>query len=94
MISAPDIWAALPVKEFANAKQRLAGLLTQPQRETLAATMLEDVLAALASADLAGVVVNTLDPIATDLAYRYKARVLTDDARSGHTGAVAAIART
>jgi 2-phospho-L-lactate guanylyltransferase len=94
MTRLPDIWAALPVKEFANAKQRLAGLLTQPQREALAATMLEDVLAALASADLAGVIVNTLDPLATDLAHRYNARVITDDARSGHTGAVAAIART
>lgn len=93
MSGAPDIWAALPVKEFTDAKQRLASLLTQTQRETLAVTMLEDVLAALTGANLAGVLVNTLDPLATQLAGRYGARVISDDARSGHTGAVAAMAR-
>jgi len=93
MTPTPDIWAALPVKEFADAKQRLAPLLTPPQREALAATMLEDVLAALAGANLAGILVNTLDPLAAGLAHRYGARVITDDARAGHTGAVAAMAR-
>lgn len=88
-----DIWAALPVKEFTGAKQRLSSLLTAAQREALAETMLEDVLSALAGASLAGIVVNTLDPRATALAQRYGARVITDDARSGHTGAVTAIAR-
>lgn len=88
-----DIWAALPVKEFTGAKQRLSSMLTPAQREALAETMLEDVLSALAGAALAGIVVNTLDPRATALAHRYGARVITDDARSGHTGAVAAMAR-
>jgi 2-phospho-L-lactate guanylyltransferase len=92
MTSIPKIYAALPIKEFANAKQRLSPRLTQPQRETLAAIMLEDVLAALADANLAGILVNTLDPLATELAHRYGARVVTDDASSGHTGAVAAMA--
>jgi 2-phospho-L-lactate guanylyltransferase len=87
-----EIWAAVPVKEFAGAKQRLAALLTPEQRQVLAAAMLEDVLAALADAPLAGIMVNTLDPIATDLARRYGARVVTDGARDGHTGAVAAMA--
>ena len=45
-----EVWAAVPVKEFTGAKQRLAALLTPAQREILAATMLEDVLAALAGA--------------------------------------------
>ncbi len=94
MTPTPDIWAALPAKEFANAKQRLSPLLTPPQRESLAAIMLEDVLTALAGANLAGILVNTLDPLASELARRYGARVITDDARSGHTGAVAAICRT
>ena len=93
MTPTPDIWAALPVKEFADAKQRLSPLLTQAQRESLAAIMLEDVLTALAGANLAGILVNTLDPLATALAHRYGARGITDDARSGHTGAVAAMAR-
>ena len=88
-----DVWAAVPVKEFTGAKQRLASLLTPEQRQALAAAMLEDVLAALAGAPLAGIMVNTLEPIAVELARRYGARVVTDDARSGHTGAVTAMAR-
>ena len=89
----PGVWAAVPVKEFAGAKQRLAALLTAQQRQALAAAMLEDVLAALVEAPLAGIMVNTLDPVATELARRYGARVVTDGARDGHTGAVAAMAR-
>ena len=87
------IWAAVPVKELTGAKQRLAALFSPQQREALAAAMLEDVLAALADAPLDGIMVNTLDPVATELARRYGARVVTDDARSGHTGAVTAMAR-
>jgi len=89
----PEVWAAVPVKEFAGAKQRLTPLLTPQQRQALAAAMLEDVLAALAEAPLAGIMVNTLDPLATELARRYGARVVTDSARGGHTGAVTAMAR-
>jgi 2-phospho-L-lactate guanylyltransferase len=87
------IWAAVPVKEFVGAKQRLAPLLTPSQRQALAAAMLEDVLAALGQAPIAGIMVNTVDPLATELAHRYGARVVTEDARDGHTGAVAAMAR-
>jgi 2-phospho-L-lactate guanylyltransferase len=89
----PDVWAAVPVKEFAGAKQRLAPLLTPEQRQALAAAMVEDVLAVLADAPLAGILVNTVDPLAAELARRYGARVVTDGARDGHTGAVAAMAR-
>jgi 2-phospho-L-lactate guanylyltransferase len=88
-----DIWAAVPVKEFAGAKQRLASLLTPERRQALAAAMLEDVLAALVNAPLAGIMVNTVDPIAGELACRYGARVVTEGARDGHTGAVMAMAR-
>ena len=87
------IWAAVPVKEFADAKQRLSPLLTASQRQSLAAAMLEDVLAALAAAPLAGVMVNTLDLSAAAIARRYGARVIAEEAREGHTGAVAAMAR-
>jgi 2-phospho-L-lactate guanylyltransferase len=88
-----DVWAAVPVKEFAGAKQRLSPLLTLEQRQALAAAMLEDVLAALVEAPLAGIMLNTLEPVAMDLARRYGARVVTEGARDGHTGAVAAMAR-
>ena len=89
-----DVWACVPVKEFTGAKQRLSSLLTPPQRELLAAAMLEDVLAALAGATrLAGILVNTVDPRAAMLAERYGARVVTQGARDGHTGAVNGMAR-
>ena len=88
------VWACVPVKEFAGAKQRLGALLRPEQREILAETMLEDVLSALADATrLAGIIVNTIDPRAAALAERYGARVVTEGARDGHTGAVNGMAR-
>jgi 2-phospho-L-lactate guanylyltransferase len=87
------VWAAIPVKDFSLAKHRLSPMLNSAQRRALAAAMLEDVLTALAASPLAGIMVNTLDPVATELAHRYGARVVADGARDGHTGAVAAMAR-
>ena len=56
--------------------------------------MLEDVLAAVAAvADLAGILVVTIDPAAGRMARHYGARLVEDGARDGHTGAVAAAAR-
>jgi 2-phospho-L-lactate guanylyltransferase len=56
--------------------------------------MLEDVLEAVkAVRELAGMLVITVDPMATSLAGRYGARVVTAGARDGHTGAVSAAAR-
>jgi 2-phospho-L-lactate guanylyltransferase len=89
-----DVWAAVPVKGFTGAKQRTASILTLEQRELLAAAMLEDVLAALAGATrLFGILVNTVDPVAASLAERYGARVVTEGALEGHTGAVNGMAR-
>jgi 2-phospho-L-lactate guanylyltransferase len=89
-----QVWAAVPVKEFTGAKQRLSVLLSPAQREVLAATMLEDVLAALAGARrLGGILVNTVEPRAVALAQRYGADVIEDGARGGHTGAVMGMAR-
>ncbi|HEX2942829.1 MAG TPA: 2-phospho-L-lactate guanylyltransferase [Rhodopila sp.] len=89
-----DVWAAVPVKAFTGAKQRMASVLSPQQREKLAATMVEDVLSALAGASrLAGILVNTVDPVAASLARRYGARVVTEGALDGHTGAVNGMAR-
>jgi 2-phospho-L-lactate guanylyltransferase len=91
----PGIWAVIPVKETTAAKERLADAVPRHLRPGLALAMLEDVLAAVAQArGLAGIAVVTLDPDARALAQRYGARILTDDARGGHTAAVAAAART
>ena len=89
-----DVWACVPVKEFTGAKSRLSSILCAERRETLARTMLEDVLIALANASrLAGILVNTVDPFAAALAEHYGARVVSDGARDGHTGAVNGMAR-
>ena len=93
-MNATGIWAVVPVKETEGAKQRLASVLTPAQRRELAAIMVEEVLEVLASvASLAGIVVVTLDPGATRLARRLGARVLSEGARDGHTGAVTAATR-
>lgn len=87
-------WAILPVKELEGAKQRLSPALTPAQRVALMQVMIGEVLAALTAArGLAGVALVTLDPWAADLARRSGARVLTEGARSGHTGSVTAAAR-
>jgi 2-phospho-L-lactate guanylyltransferase len=88
------IWLVVPVKEFEGAKQRLSSALSPDERRLLATTMLEDVLDVVSAVkELAGVLVVTLDPGATSIASRYGARVVTDSARDGHTGAVTAAAR-
>jgi hypothetical protein len=88
------VWAVVPVKELAGAKQRLSSCLSPDERRTLATTMLEDVLDAVSAVrELAGVLVVTVDPAATSLANRYGARIVTEGAREGHTGAVTAAAR-
>src|SRR5919206_521403 len=89
-----DVWAVVPAKELPQAKRRLAGRLDPKQRRAVAAAMLEDVLRALAEVPrLAGIAVVTVDPVASALAIRFGARVLSEGARTGHTGAVAAAAR-
>ena len=52
------MWAIVPVKRFSNAKSRLAAVLTEAERESLAGAMLNDVLGALRDAHgIAGVLV-------------------------------------
>jgi 2-phospho-L-lactate/phosphoenolpyruvate guanylyltransferase len=88
------IWAILPVKELEGAKQRLSPRLSPEERRALMTIMVEDVLDALSQVrQLAGILVVTVDPVATALAGRYGARVVTEAAREGHTGAVTATAR-
>jgi 2-phospho-L-lactate/phosphoenolpyruvate guanylyltransferase len=89
-----DIWAVVPVKASAGAKQRLSDALAPELRRRLALAMVEDVLATLAAAPgLRGIHVVTVDPAARELAARYGARVLADGAEAGQTGAIAAAAR-
>ena len=89
------LWVVMPVKDLANAKQRLAGVLSADERHALFRAMLEDVLSALAAAErLAGILMVTRDPEARALAGRYGARVLAEEANRGHTAASTFGART
>lgn len=88
------IRAVVPVKDTATAKQRLASVLPQQQRSALALAMLEDVLAALASArGVAGIEVVTINEAAGEIARRYGATISDAAARDGHTAAVMTAAR-
>lgn len=89
-----DIWAVIPVKETALAKQRLSPEIPERLRAELALVMLEDVLDAVSQVrTLAGIAVATLDAQPAALGRRFGARILNVDARGGHTAAVAAAAR-
>jgi len=84
------MWAVVPVKEFAGAKQRLAPVLSAPARAALYAEMLDRVLAALAAArGIDGIMVVTNE---TRLARR-DVRVVPDRAGTGQSAAVAQGAR-
>ncbi|MDE2005833.1 MAG: 2-phospho-L-lactate guanylyltransferase [Rhodospirillales bacterium] len=87
------VWAAVPVKGFAGAKQRLAGVLAPDARAALAEAMLADVLAVLAAAPLAGILVNTEDEAAATLARGFGAETIAMDALAGHTASVVAMGR-
>ncbi|HVC53551.1 MAG TPA: 2-phospho-L-lactate guanylyltransferase [Stellaceae bacterium] len=89
-----NIWAVVPIKNTAAAKQRLADAAPPGFRRAFALAMAEDVLAALAAArGLAGIIVVTVDPTAAALAARYGAICRNDGALDGHTGAVTAAGR-
>jgi 2-phospho-L-lactate/phosphoenolpyruvate guanylyltransferase len=79
----------IPVKEVIGAKSRLALAVPPHLRQGLALAMLEDVLNAVAGArNIAGVIVVTVDGAAAALAKKYAARIITEGATSGHSGAV------
>ena len=80
---------AVPVKDLVNAKQRLIPFLSPAERRDLARAMLEDVLDALARADIGLVLVVTRDPAVEALATRHGAGTLGEEANRGHTEAVA-----
>lgn len=83
------IVAAVPVKDVADAKQRLVGALTPAQRRALARAMLVDVLQALGGAGLDRVWVVTREADVAGLARRLGAEPLAEAENRGHTAAVA-----
>ena len=80
--------AVLPVKRFADAKQRLSEGLAPATRRALAEAMLTDVLIALRRAERVDeVVVVTGEPAAEALAHGYGARVVHDTREAGQSAA-------
>lgn len=78
----------VPVKNLAEAKQRLSPILSPEERLDLAQAMCEDVLEALARwRRRPPVVVVTSDSFACDLAAHFNFEVIADD-NSGETGAI------
>jgi 2-phospho-L-lactate guanylyltransferase len=82
------IIAAVPARDFATAKQRLARVLSAGERAALARAMLEDVLAATCAAPVETVLVVTADPAVSACARAQGAAVLREVAPVGHTEAV------
>jgi 2-phospho-L-lactate guanylyltransferase len=78
----------VPVKNLADAKQRLSSVLSPDERFALAQAMCEDVLQALAHwQGRPAVAVVTSDLFARDLAERFQFDVVADD-NSGETSAI------
>jgi 2-phospho-L-lactate guanylyltransferase len=79
----------VPVKNLANAKQRLASVLGQASRVELARAMLFDVLETLATwANRPQVAIVTSDPFALDLARSFDFEVIADHANRSETDAI------
>jgi 2-phospho-L-lactate/phosphoenolpyruvate guanylyltransferase len=79
--------AVLPVKKFANAKQRLASALGAGSRQALAQAMFMDVLAALRHVNgLEQIVIVASEPN-VDFAADHQVVVLEDELQEGQTAA-------
>ena len=79
----------VPVKNLANAKQRLSPMLGPEARRELAQAMCADVLGTLARwRQRPAVAVVTSDGFASDLATRFGFEVIADDVNPGETGAI------
>jgi 2-phospho-L-lactate/phosphoenolpyruvate guanylyltransferase len=77
----------LPVKSFANAKQRLEDRFGERQRAVLAEAMVEDVLAELARAALGPLVVVSGEQRALSLAREAGAATVADEREQGQSAA-------
>lgn len=79
----------IPVKNLANAKQRLAQLFDQPARTELAQAMLHDVLQVLSEwTGRPPVSLVTNDPFSVELARQFEFEVISDYENRGETHAI------
>jgi len=79
----------VPVKNLANAKQRLAAVIDRASRTELAQAMLMDVLEALAGwPERPAVGIVSSDPFAVSLARRFSFEVIPDNTNRSETDAI------
>lgn len=79
----------IPVKNLANAKQRLASMLDQSSRSALAQAMLRDMLETLAAwENRPEVAIVSSDAFAIELARALNFEVIEDDQNRGETHAI------
>jgi len=79
----------IPVKNLANAKQRLAPVLDQPSRTELARTMLHDVLGAIAAwSDHPACAIVTSDSFAVEIGKQFGCEIIPDPVNPGETMAI------
>jgi len=83
----------LPVKNLANAKQRLAPVLEQQGRTELAQAMLADVAEAVAAYTGDEVSLATSDPFAIELARQHGFEIIRDESNLSETDAIAMATR-
>ena len=78
----------VPVKNLANAKQRLAPALEHLARAELAHAMLRDVLGALSDYGEDEVSLVTSDPLAAEIADQYGFGIIRDESNLSETNAI------
>ncbi|HTS59400.1 MAG TPA: 2-phospho-L-lactate guanylyltransferase [Terriglobales bacterium] len=79
----------IPVKSLAQAKQRLASVLSQPARTELAQAMLHDVLETVAKCvDRPAVSIVTSDSFALELARQFSFETIADTTNRSETDAI------
>jgi 2-phospho-L-lactate/phosphoenolpyruvate guanylyltransferase len=82
--------AILPIKRFAQAKQRLSASVADPLRLELARAMVDDVLAALTETpSIERTIVVTREEIVLETAYQHGALLVEDVEENGQSAAVA-----
>jgi len=82
-------WAIVPVKQLVQAKNRLAPVLTEQERQALMIAMLRDVLAALCNTpELGGVLLATRSNRATEIAASMGLSVFAETPGCGQSAAL------
>ena len=83
------MWAVIPVKKIDDAKCRLKSVLNSDQRKKLFVAMLEDVLSTVMDiSELDEVSLATICPIASKIARKYDATILSTLKDEGQTEAI------